>query len=415
MSALNLITLKSFGVTPVIKKEAPKSEPTYEKNYEISINEDNIVGIYNDDLNLIELNGCILQMLDTIKELEINKYTKIQTAERYNISKIQSKCERESSLKLLKHATENLNNYAKDLYKKQYIKDIESILNGYTQIGPIKKYITFGKSTTFKNNEESTDKKLHRFSLIEDFLTIASRYVKINISKRINFKGCTVCGADLKNIQCSDNDNFVCGNCNAETIQLVKFKPSVDNTIKKTSVLYKGKINFTKELSRYQGKLKNIKIPQDLVPLLDEYFEQVNFPIGSEVRNNAGLVARTNKDLMYNALKKLGLSNLYKDIHLVCNIYWGWELINLDHLETKILEKYDTINEVFESLKNERFSALNTQYELWWILTMLDHSCSASDFKIPKTPEIFEYHEKKREEICDKLGWKFIPLNINSL
>jgi len=116
---------------------------------------------------------------------------------------------------------------------------------------------------------------------------------------------------------------------------------------------------------------------------------------------------------MYLALKNIGMSKLYKDINLICHVYWGWDLIDLEDIEEEILERYDQIYEILE--KGERSSSLNTQYVLWWILDSMDFECDVSDFKIPKTPEIFEYYEKTRESISEKLGWKYVSLKIECI
>jgi hypothetical protein len=451
MHALGLLTLKSFGIAGNIRKDRKDTkvstpEGVLEKSYDIDISERGAVtGTYSSDLNLIELHEYILRTLDKMKKEETEKFNKIKTEEEYNISKTQSRCDRESSISNLRNANTKLIGLINDTDKKRYISDVSSIIEQYKNIGTIKKYVSFGKNVNFHDQEETIDKKLYRFALIEDFLNIAERYVSINISKKMIIKGCPGCGFDTESsgtfgVDTSSNDNLVCPNCGTESITLSKFKSSSEESSKKTGpAVYEGKTNFIKELSRYQGKSKNTKIPDTLIESLDAYFTQRNIPIGEMIKNGetttgpeelgiggptggptggkvTGGPTSISKDLMYRALKDLGFSTLYKDIHLICNIYWGWELINLDHLETKILETYDTINEVFESIKEEnRSSSMNTQYELWWILNHLGYECQPSDFKIPKTPGIFEYHELKRREVCERLEWDFIPLDINKI
>jgi len=422
MEALGFLTLKSFTDSSIKKENIDKSETVIHdhknkiNNYEISVENNLISGTYINDLNLIELNECILRLLDKQKKTEIERYSKIKMEEEFKIQRSQFKNERLASLLLIKDTMTNLEKYNSDKPKKDYITEITPILNEYTKIGVIKKYVTFGKNLQLNSIDESIEKKINRLSIIEQFLIVSNKYASINISKKIVINGCITCGHDISDIE-SNDDDIICPNCNTEIVQLTKYKPSTENSSsnKKNNTNYEGRINFMKELSRVQGKLKNSKIPTNIVELLDKYFVEHNFPTGTQIKQSPSSLTRTNKDLMRTALKSLNLSKLYKDINLICNIYWGWELIDLEYLESKIMEKYDTINEVFEKIKNERTSALNTQYELWWILNLLEYPCKSSDFKIPKTPEIFEYHENKRKEICKMLDWEFVPFNLNML
>ena len=421
MHGLSFITLKSFINIP-IKNDTPSTSYTrkvehQEKNYDIKVNKDSIFGSYHNDLNLIELNSCILTILDNTRKESLESLQRIKIEEEFKVKQPQFKIDRENSLKIIRDATEKISIYTDNRFKKKYIDETTPILDQYSKIGSIKKYVTFGKNIDYNDIDESIDKKLHRLGLIEDFLNIARKYLTISIYKKIIVKGCQVCGYDISKIPTSSDDELVvCPSCNVEITQLTKYKNSNESSFgKKLGGIYEGRVNFQKELSRYQGKLKNSKIPSNFNELLDTYFKQRGYPIGSEIKQNSELMNITNKDLMYKALKMVGLSSLYKDINLVCHLYWGWELVNLELLESKIMEKYDQINTVFESLKDNRSSAMNTQYELWWILSMIEYPCKPNEFKIPKTPEIFEYHEKKRAEICKILDWEYIPLTLNDI
>lgn len=430
MDALGFINLKSLGIFlektengTKVKKESPSKGGTNGNdgpNSEITIGKTSISGYYRTDLNLVELNAEVLKIIDTQTKETLEKQLKIKEDELRKVQLYQNKIERETSIRSINLANEEIKKCEGSAIKDKYVADITKILNEYIKIGVLKQYFTFGRNYISHNIEESDERKMHRLSLIEKFLDIVGRFVYINISRKSNSNGCPSCGYPLPKIDNSDGDNPACINCSTEIIQLSAFIPSTDPIpVKKTNNNSEGRNNFIKELQRYQGKLKNVKFPNNLEQLLDEYFVMTGSPTGSQVKTDSTLMSKTNKALMYKALKDTGMNKLYKDINLVCHSYWGWGLIDLENIEDEIMRKYDQIYEIYEILKadnkDERSSSLNSQYVLWWILDNMEFECSPSDFKIPKTPEIFEYYEKTREEISNQLGWDFYGLKIDCI
>jgi len=422
MNALGLITLKSFGISLNKSKELTekiniKKEEEIQNN-EIIVTKDSITGYYYSDINLLELNEQILKIIDMRNNTDIEYYQRIKSEELLKITLRQTKNERNASIRTINQAKEELLKCESNNLKNKYISSVNNILHEYSKIGTLKQYITFAKGIVTHNIEENKDKRLQRLMLIEKFLDIASEYININICKKGNYIGCPSCGSPLPKIDTSDGDNPTCNKCETEIIQLSNYIPDNETPQpkKNNNNNLEGRNNFIKDLSRYQGKLKNVKIPANLKQSLDDYFTMISFPIGDVIKSNSNLLNRTSKDLMYSALKNIGMSKLYKDVNLICHIYWGWELINLEQLEDEILKRYDKIYEVYEIIKidskDERSSSLNSQYVLWWILDSMDFKCSPSDFKIPKTPDIFEYYERTRCEISKELDWKYSPLKI---
>lgn len=427
MNALGLITLKSFGITLNKPKDVEVTEKTnFNKeepegsNNEIIVSKNSIIGYYNTDINLLELNIQILKIIDLINTANIEHNEQIKDSELYKIKLRQTKNERETSLRIINKSNEEIQQGKSNIMRTKYTAAVSEILSEYSKIGVLKQYITFGKGIVTHNIEETKEKRYSRLILIEKFLDIANNYVNINISKKNNHIGCPACGFPLPKIDSNDGDNPTCIRCETEIVQLSTFIPDNESIpTKKTGPVSEGRNNFIKDLSRYQGKLKNSKIPANLKQLLDDYFNMITFPTGDTIKSNSDLLKKTNKDLMYSALKNIGMSKLYKDINLVCHMYWGWELINLEEIEDEILKRYDQIYEVYDVIKldhkDKRSSSLNSQYVLWWILDSMDFDCSPSDFKIPKTPEIFEYYEKTREQISGELGWNYSLLKIECI
>lgn len=413
MNGLDVITFKSLGLISNKKKDVDRITESHERNFEIKVNSSSIFGFYIHDLNILELNDCVLRIMENKKKHRIEELEKVRLEESYKILMPQYPIERKYSLVLLKNTVVELEGYANNTNLNEYISKVTPILNDYKILGSLKTFVTFGRSTQF-NTAESVERKVIRFSLIEKYLEIANKYIEINVYRKSISKGCMSCGYDISNLESIENENIICPNCNLEITELTKPKGESSN-IKKNASNYEGRVNFINELHRYQGKPTKSKIPDNLTELLDNHFRKKNFPIGNDIKANPSLITKTSKDLMHTALKTIKLSTLYKDINLICHLYWGYKLINLEDLESQIMEKYDLIDKVYEGLKEERSSSLNTQYELWWILSTINYSCDISDFKIPKTPDIFNYHEKMREKISKVLNWKYTPVNYMTI
>jgi len=291
MNGLGLISLKSFGISLekskdglAVKKETPVQKPENEgPNSEIVNNKGSITGYYSNDLNLIELNTEVLKIINTQTVESISMHTKSKEQELYKIQLRQTKIERESSIRTIKRAEEEINKCKDNTKHKEYSAEIQGVLQEYSKIGTLKQYVTFGNGIVTHNIQETNQMKIYRLSLIEKFLEISNKYVPINISRKISFVGCPSCGYPLPKIDNNDGDNPNCINCNTEIVQFSSYIPDDDLVpIKKASGGSEGRNNFIKDMSRYQGKLKNSKIPETLFSLLDEYFTIRSFPIGEE-------------------------------------------------------------------------------------------------------------------------------------
>ena len=413
MNPLEVITLKSLGLVSNKKKDINHISESYEKHFDVNVTNESINGSYTYDLNILELNECIIKMMEAFKKRRFEELEKIKAEETYKISSPQYPIERNHSIETLKKVDKEIKDLIDNARKNEYITKVTPILIQYRDLGILKKYVTFGKGVQMNHNED-IDKKILRFSIIEKYLEIAKKYAEINIYRKSLVKGCTLCGFDVSDIESVENENVICPNCNMEITDIVRYKTDSTNS-KKSASNYEGRINFMNELHRFQGRPTKSKIPANLPDLLDNHFRTKGFPTGNEIKSNPALFKKTSKDLMYVSLKSIGMTGLYKDINLICHLYWGFELKNLENLEPQIMERYDIIDKVYEGLKDDRSSSLNTQYELWWILDSLDFPCYPSDFKIPKTAEIFQYHERMREQISKLLNWKYVPLNYMSI
>jgi hypothetical protein len=310
-----------------------------------------------------------------------------------------------------------LNNKITALKKK--LDDIQSskILNEYTQkVQPyINYYISNPQSYKVVSiiNNKSTDTDVERLKVITSFINIARCYVDIDIVRVIEKNmSCESCGFDLSQLENECSAVVCCPNCGLQC-NLVNHYTSGNDPDKKSKSNYEDKNNMLRAIKRYQGK-QNKDIPKSVFDKLDEYFSSLSLPTREEVmkmpKNERGMKPNTSVSMMLNALSNTGNSMYYEDVNLICHLYWGWDLPNIEHLEDAIMEDYDKSQRVFDEIKGDRKSSLNTQYRLFRHLQKLGYPCTKNDFKIVITKDILEFYEETWKTICEKLNWKYIPI-----
>jgi hypothetical protein len=243
-------------------------------------------------------------------------------------------------------------------------------------------------------NEKIQDVYFEVLNIIELFLPNEIIYEK---DEEYQKKKCLNCKSVNFIIQ---SGIIYCSNCYFEISPEISLYSINRNNVYNTYA-YEERENFKKAMIRFQGKQK-VKFPKDFFEKLDEYFVSYGFPKGEEVRQKK---MRPDKELLLKALSEKKFNKYYEDINLICNIYWGFELPDISHIENKLLEDYEKFNEAYKRLKKERKSSLNIQFLLYKLLKRNGFPCTKSDFKLMKTADILEYHERIYQEVCKELGW----------
>ena len=202
-----------------------------------------------------------------------------------------------------------------------------------------------------------------------------------------------MCGYDLSTIENEERAAIHCPSCGLECNLVNQVVTSCNDKVGKNN--YEDRENFLKALKRFQGKQVN-KVPSSVMDKLDDYFRRYNLPLSDEVKcrplDSHGKREGTTLDMLLKALSEVGCSSYYEDVNLIGHIYWGWALPDLAHLEESIMEDYDKSQRIFEEIKDERKSSLNTQYRLYRHLERQGFPCSKNDFKMVTTREILEYY-----------------------
>ena len=406
----NLPTILSFGLKTEVAKMNDKSND--------NMNEKFLRGTYKDDYNILEIDELIKKRLTKNKEEKIKQFELKREQEQHKLTdnaKSQTIVERKNCLMRIDSINKDIENLTNDTALKKYLNEVETIIAHYKDLGPIPKVISFksqNKSEAIK--DPLTDTQLYRYSLIDSFLSIARNYIDINVIRENNVGQCCLgCGSPLNDSYIEELGILNCPDCGMEREHLTKQPFYKDTTRVNTSSRnnYDDRDNFLKAILRFQGKQPN-RFPTNLFSTLDAYFKAYGLSTGEDIKmtkelDDRGRRVGTDKDLMYKALHDTGNALLYEDINLLCHLYWGWLLPDISSLEELIMDDYDKSQRVYERLKLARTSCLNTQYRLFKHLQLRGYPCRADDFKIVKTRDILETHERIWYLICKELSWPF--------
>lgn len=411
-----LLTLSEMGVDQHVSVEPvqtprPNNRRRRFNNIVISDDSRTVTGFYFTDLNILQIHAMIIRKFEDKKTDHVIGLERRLEAEIEKMARPQTGIERKDSVRIVKSLDGELSDINEKSDLKEYLKRSDELITAYQEIGPKPDIISFKSSASKTETDDSSDEQMKRFLIIERYLTIARKYVDVDVVKINDLGGrCRVCNGDLEGIVNEENGLLLCPHCKIEFTILAKSYSYDDEPTTPTNHQsnYEDRENFWKALQRYQGKQPN-KLPSNLSETLDIYFSSLRLPSGKEVEalplNPDGSRGKTTRDLMYKALHDVNMAQYYEDVNLICHIYWGWHLPDVSHLEEAIMTDYDVSQVVFEQHKGTRKSCLNTQYRLWRHLSRLKHSCKPRDFKIVKTPEIVEFHEQMWITICRVLGW----------
>jgi hypothetical protein len=369
-----------------------------------------IIVKYSDDYNILELDVIIRRRLELIKRRDLNELKKKLDEENINMAQIQTGIERKQSLKNKINYLKRIEDLEADIDLHNYNRQSEFLIKKYKQIGVKKKIINFGNNENKVINENDN----YRLKIITKYLEIARHYIQIIISKE-NTPNAYCNGCKNKLPEFVDETGIQrCLYCGTEKVYLNRSTMNTDNETQSSINHndYDDRETFYKSLLRFQGKQTN-RIPKRLWSLLDNYFNNLGIPTGEVIKkltpNPDGSKQGTSRAMMMKALHELGFVDCYEDINLVCNIYWGWVLPDITHLEDIIMEHYDITQKVFEKIKKGKQSSLNAEYRLFKHLELVGYSCKEDDFKIIKTRDTLENCENKWRQMCEGAGLKFIP------
>lgn len=264
------------------------------------------------------------------------------------------------------------------ILKKKYLQKSEPFLEEYKNF--------YNKPININDNEKN--------KYIYSFYKMANIFVKLPYIKPcLSKKTCSNCNNDLSNFEYRKY-SYVCKVCGLEEINYIN---TIDFTEDNKQITEKDKETFTKALLKFQGK-NNEDIPNIIIQKLFQYC------------NNYGTNYKDiKKQDMYSMLQELGYPNYYEDINLILYKFNKTPLPDLSSYEEQLKINYMLGENIYEKIKTERKSSLNIQYLLFKHLELLKYPCTKDDFKIIETREILIGYDQIWKQICDNLGWQFIP------
>jgi len=376
-----------------------------------------IKGTYVYDYNILYIHEILLKKFKQDKNRQINLLSDKIQLEKNKIKSRQTLIERRKSQKKIIEYESELKKWGADVDMNKYLERSKYLISSYTKLGSIKQVVSFASNSKDEQliSPEDDDVQKYRHSIIFEYLEIARRYIPIDVIREIPNKdscpGCGIMNDELELIE-DENGSTICPNCGLEKIAIARQPFYADGCrVNNSRNNYEDRANFEKVLMRFQGKQQN-KPPKELYVKLDEWFMKNGLKSSEEYRkiplNSEGKKDGTSRELMYKALGEIGCSGYYDDINLIMNVFWGWLLDDVSHLEDRIMKDYDLFQMVYEEIldKQGRKSSLNSQWRLYKHLRRLGYDCKANDFKIPSTPDILEFHKIKWGEGCKILGWE---------
>lgn len=278
---------------------------------------------------------------------------------------------------------------------KNYIDQANALLEKYDKI-PKPKYT----SSTDTYYPKDTD--LLRIDVILKYLNLASQYINVHYwctgqSPSNSHSLCYNCGYDMK---MELDQKLVIESCSACGFKcnIKKYVPKVKkehltSNIAASTCNELG--NFIKAMNYYQGKIAPVKYKiEDIKRLLDEYFIENGKSPGDEIVRKYPLTTKgqregTDVEMMIRAMKAKHI-DCYSHINYICREYWKWELPNISHLESVLIDDFVKSQDWRVHLSIEErggYSNIPVNLRLYLHLRIRDWDCDMCDFKLSSDAE----------------------------
>lgn len=287
---------------------------------------------------------------------------------------------------------------------EEYKKKAESLLREYDEIPrPIVDLAGGSSSETY----HPTEIDFRRIIIIENFLTLASQFIKINyictgLDSYDPIDRCIECRSEIGDIPIMSTGYQICPHCGANNSTKAGCMTSSSGTnpngIKENSRGYESSSNFIRYFHRWLG----IEPPRTDYSLLkkdlDSYFKNDGTPIGEimmdNVRDEYGHPKGTSYILLEKALKRSGNSTCYENMNYIAHHYWGYPLPDASHLENDLLSLYQSTQRgrgLMTTSEKGRCSNLPNPYVLYKLLRCLKFYWNFSHFRMPQHSSIQIY------------------------
>lgn len=380
---------------------------------------DRVVAKYSEDLNIIKIHEAIMTRF-AYEEAEIpGLQARLQPGHR-EIAGLHSGMtvnERREYLQNVESMTSRLRHLQNRTALTNYLDKSLSILKAYKLVSSDASKGIVSIRKLGQKPEVDPERISNRLNIIQQYLEVARDYISLDVVHINQIKArCPGCGIDFAQVVIDEESGLCICDCGVERENLSQHSLYKDSTRVNIGNRnnYEDWENFEKALIRYQGRQQN-KPPQKLYDQLDVYYRKIQKSLGAEIRSRPSLSDGkkdgTSRQMMLDALCETNNSAYYDDVNLVMNVYWGWKLPDVSHLENQIMQDYYLTQQVYNSEPHQgRDASLNTQFRLYVHLLAVGHRCSRDDFKIQTSRDSLEFHQEMWKKMCDKTGVKFHPV-----
>ncbi len=364
---------------------------------------DRISAMYSDDYDILHVHDVVLCKLNHEKRDLPDLFHKKEEIEKRLEDQLKI-VERKKLLTQLEEVKSKIQTIETETRKKSYVEESKELLQRYQQLGPIIKVRSFldedseeDKAKQEKKDPPESPDQEERLRIIRRYLEIAKKYIAINVVRIIpNDRRCPGCGEDLVLVDPEDYSLERCEECGFERQNFSKpsfFKEAPNQGKSISNSDYEDRENFIKAFECYLGEQQ--APPPSLFVALDGWAEKYEHPSKEEIRelplNEDGTRGEYGKSMLLQALADEGYADYYKDVKLIGHLHWGWRLPSISQQDRDlIIQDYDNTQRVFNAIKKDRKSSLNTQLRLYRHLEARKIPCRPTDFKLPTTPNILE-------------------------
>jgi hypothetical protein len=303
---------------------------------------------------------------------------------------------------------EYLNNISNDIELNFYLVETSEILEKY------KKFLKMPLKMNFIGKQNNNEKE--KIILFEEYLSIASKYIDINIDlKNIKKLPTIVCinpeCNNKKDFDIIDTNLYICNKCFAQQHIYREVSTSfgdVERVNISTKYVYDRRIHFRDCINQYQGK-QNCTIPQKVYDDLEKQFELHHLLNGDKNIPKEVRFKNITKSHIMMFLNDLGYSKHYENVHLIHYVFTGIKPADISHLEDRLMNDFDlltqTYDRMFKHLKRKNF--INTHFILYQLLHKYKHPCEIELSMILTTNDRRVFHEELTSTLFKELGFPY--------
>jgi hypothetical protein len=165
---------------------------------------------------------------------------------------------------------------------------------------------------------------------------------------------------------------------------------------------YTQLVHFKDAIKRFQGK-QTVTVPDEVMKLIEDQMRLKSLTKLTLTKGHIFNILETEK-----FIGKIKLANYYGHINLIHFKITEIPCPDITHLEGKLLERFESFEEVYISMIKNRKHSINVDYKLGRILQLTGVSVSRKDFHCLRTRDKQDEHDVVWKHICKKNSWPIL-------